>query len=175
MSFQNWLMFQENSLQNLYTSTIQAFPGVQKRQHAVHTIEIKEIISTPFLGMNTLFIKGLAQSDSGKEYNPIILFKNVNYHNNKIPNLAEITAKDGRNYFFEKLSLENTDVLVRCNCKDFHWRFSYTDHQNESLYGKVRKKYEAKINPGSSNPLELPGMCKHLMALTKSLVNILGE
>lgn len=170
MSFQKWLILQESNLQTLYKSTVQAFPSTTKRQHSIDPIQIVELTWTPFLGVKTLFIKGLAQSgESGKEYIPMILFKGVNYHNSKNErDWVEITANDGKDYVFERLGNDN-EVLVRCNCLDFQWRFNYFDHKNNSLYGKVRKKYEANVRPGSANPLELPGMCKHLIKLVQSL------
>lgn len=170
MRFNKWINLQESNLQDLYTSTVQAFPRTTKRQHAIDPVEIVEINWTPFLGVNTLFIKALAHSgESGKEYNPMILFKNVAYHPSKTnENWIEIAANDGQNYVFEKLNGDN-EILVRCNCADFSWRFNYFDHEDRSLYGKVRRKYEANVNPGSANPLEMPGMCKHLIKLTRTL------
>ena len=170
MRFHNWLVLQESNLQDLYTSTVQAFPRTTKRQHATDLVRIIELNWTPFLGVKTLFIKGIAHSEeSGKEYSPMVLFKGVNYHNAKDnQNWIEIVANDGRHYVFERLSNDN-DVLVRCDCNDFKWRFNYTDHIDTSLYGRVRKKYEANVNPGSANPLEMPGMCKHLIKLVQSL------
>jgi hypothetical protein len=131
------------------------------RQHATHPIVIRELRWTPFVGVKTLFIKGLAQNEE-REYGPCILFKGVNYQGKAV----KITASDGLQYSFDKLSLENTDVLVRCNCPDFFWRFNYYDHLDKSLYGTKRKKYESHGGP-PANPLELPGMCKHIMKMTK--------
>ena len=170
MRFQNWLLLQESNLQNLYASTVQAFPQTTKRQHAIDPIKIVELNWTPFLGVNTLFVKALAQNgENGKEYNPMILFKGVEYHNSKDhQNWVEIVASNGSHYVFEQIGRQN-EVLVRCNCADFKWRFNYFDYVDNSLYGRVRKKYEANVNPGSSNPLEMPGMCKHLIKLIQSL------
>lgn len=177
MRFENWLILQETNLQDLYTSTVRAFPRTTKRQHAIDPVHVLELFYTPFVGVKTLFVKGRVFSEeSGKEYNPIVLFKDVKFHALKEKkNWIQIEGKDGRNYIFEKI--QSNDVLVRCNCADFQWRFNYFDHIDNSLYGRVRRKYEADFNPGSSNPLELPGMCKHLIKLTKTLgyVGILEE
>lgn len=172
MHFQNWLLFKESNFQDLYTSTVNAFPKTTKRQHATDLIQIIELNLTPFLGVKTLFVKGVAHSEeSGNQYFPMILFKGVNYHNSKDnPNWIDV-ANNGRNYILERIDTKN-DVLVRCDCKDFYWRFNHTDHIDTSLYGRVRKKYEAKINPGSANPLEMPGMCKHLIKLMQTIGHI---
>ena len=169
MKFCNWMTLKESNLQDLYTSTVRAFPRTTKRQNSIDEINIASVSWTPYLGVRTLFVKGLAQNESNrKEYNPIILFKNVKYNDSKKQNFVEITASDGSKYFFQKLNNDN-EVLLRCNCMDFTWRFNYEDKRDSSLWGKVRKKYEAKERPGSSNPLQLPGMCKHLIKLAKSL------
>lgn len=170
MRFHHWFSLQESNLQDLYTSTVQSFPRTTKRQYATDLIRIIELNWTPFVGVHTLFIKGLAHSEeSGKTYSPMVLFKGVNYHGTKDnQNWIEIVANDGRYYVIERLNKDN-NVLVRCDCADFRWRFNYTDHIDTSLYGRVRKKYEAEMNPGSANPLEMPGMCKHLIKLANSL------
>jgi len=129
------LSFLESSVEDLYQSAIQAFPNTKRRQHATNPIVIKELRLTPFVGVKTLFIKGLAQS-ADKEYNTSVLFKGVNYNLDEV----KITASDGLKYNFGKLSLENTDVLLRCPCLDFHWRFNFYNHLDKSLFGIKRKK-----------------------------------
>ncbi len=151
-------LFAESSLEDLYQSAVEAFPRTTMRQHATHPIVITNLRWTPFLGMKTLFIKALAQNE-GREYSPIILFKKVNYNSDEV----KITDSAGIEFSFGKLSLENTDIVLRCNCKDFYWRFNYYDHLDKSLYGRKRAKYESKGIKPPANPLELPGICKHLM------------
>lgn len=157
------MMFNESSLDDLFTSAIRAFPNTTKRQFAVQPIVIETIRWTPFVGMKTLFVKGHARNED-RHYDTIILFKDVDYTNEQV----KIKASDGKIYRFAKLSMENTDVLVRCNCQDFKWRFNYYDHLDRSLYGPKRSKYEG-ISGIPANPKQLPGMCKHLMATTKVL------
>jgi hypothetical protein len=154
MNFENWLI--ESSLNDLYQSAVRAFPNTTKRQHAVDPIEIANLQWTPFLGMKTLLLRATAINEA-REYNPIILFKNVQYHVTRdVYGLIEIVDNMGTGHLIEKLSLENTDV-------------NYTDHQDQSLYGRKRREYHALHNPGSSNPQNLPGMCKHLIKLTQVL------
>ena len=80
----------------------------------------------------------------------------------------KITASDGLIYNFGKLSLENNDVLLRCNCNDFKCRFNFYDHIDKSLYGNKRKKYE-NLGGAPANPMKLPGMCKHIMKTAQAL------
>jgi hypothetical protein len=164
MMFKEWIKLNESSSQDLYDSAVEAFPNTTKRQHATQPIKISTIKWTPYLGMNTLFVKALAQNE-GREYNPIILFKGVKYLDE---GGISVMGDMGR-VFLEKLSLNDNHVALRCNCPDFSWRFNYFNHVDKSLYGRKRKKYEALYNPGSANPMEMPGMCKHLMKLSHVL------
>lgn len=158
-------MLFESSLQDLYQSAVAAFPNTTKRQHAVDPIVITNLKWTPYLGVRTLFIKGLAQNkDEGTEYNCLMLFKNVNYDGKEV----KITANNLQEYSFDKLSFENTDLVLRCNCPDFYWRFNYYDHVDKSLYGRKRAPYES-LGGAPANPKEMPGMCKHLMKMSKVL------
>ncbi len=146
-----------------------AFPNTTKRQYSTHPIKITEIKWTPFVGLKTLLIKGLAQNEN-REYNPLILFKEVDYTikpNN--PKAVVIIANDDKIYNFKKLSLENQDIILRCNCGDFSYRFNFYNHLDHSLYGRKRKKYESKGVGPPANPMELAGICKHLMKLSQAL------
>lgn len=155
--------FLESSALELYQSAVRAFPNTTKRQHATQPIVIKEMRITPFVGVKTLFLKGFAQNED-REYDSIIVFKGVNYGGKQ----TTVTASDGLKYSFDKLSLESTDVMLRCNCPDFYWRFNYYNHLDKSLYGSKRGKYESKGGL-PANPMELPGMCKHLMKMAEML------
>lgn len=165
MKFQTWL---ESSLNELKQSATLAFPNTNKRQHAINEIEISSIKITPYVGVKTLYTKALAQNvTNGKEYNSIILFKGLDYQEQKNKKNIEIIA-DGIHYYFNQLSLEDTQVLLRCDCEDFKNRFHHYNYLDKSLQGPNRKKY---IGQGlwEANPLHLPGMCKHLMKLVESL------
>lgn len=154
----------ETSLQDLYDSAVEAFPNTTLRQHATHPVVIKNLTWIPFLAMKTLFLKAIAQNET-REYNPIILFKDVRYDRPGV----WITASDGKEYRFEQLDPARNDVLVRCNCKDFQWRFNFYNHLDRSLYGRKRAKYESKGIGPPANPMNLPGQCKHLMKMVKVL------
>ena len=156
----------ESSLEDLYRSAVVAFPATRKRQHSTDLVVITELRWTPFVGTKTLFTKGLAQSgESGKEYSPIILFKRVNYGDDSV----KIVASDGLEYNFAPLSVENTDVALRCGCNDFRYRFGFYNHLDKSLYGRKPRKYESKGIGPPANPQKREGMCKHLIKMLKVL------
>ncbi len=162
------MLFNETSFSNLYKNIEIGFPTTKYRQHATHSIKIINFEWTPFIGMKTLFVRGIAESND-KEYSPMILFKRVNFSLNeeKHPNIVS----NGKKYHLNKISLENNDVLVRCNCKDFRYRFSYYNHKDKSLYGKVAPKYESLGLRGPINPHQVSGFCKHCIKLFEVLEN----
>lgn len=162
---QTWF---ESSLNDLYQSAVAAFPYTTKRQYAIDPIVITNLNWVPFLGMKTLFIKGLAQSE-GKEYGPTIVFKKVTYHDQQGVGKVSFTASNGQDYIIEQLDISDQDVLLRCNCGDYRWRWVHFNHLDKSNQGRDRKKYEALYNPGSANPTESIGMCKHLMKMSLAL------
>ena len=162
------MLFNETSFSNLYKNIEMGFPTTKYRQHATHPIKIINFEWTPFIGMKTLFVRGIAESND-KEYSPMILFKRVNFSLNEEKHVNIVS--NGKKYFFEKLSLENNDVLVRCNCGDFKYRFSYYNKLGKSLYGTVTSKYESQGLRGPINPQKVSGLCKHCIKIFEVLNN----
>ena len=163
-------MFLESSFNDLYKSTISAFKNCSLRQNATNPIVITNLEWTPFLGMKSLMIKGLAQNKhNGHEYNCFIVFEDVTYHDKISRGIIEIVEQMKKNYLLERLSTENTQILVRCSCPDFSWRGTHWNHERKSLFGRNRKKYEAFYAPGSANPSESEMLCKHLIKMMKVL------
>lgn len=159
------MILDESSLVQLYNSAVKAFPNTTKRQHATGPVQIVDLGWMPFFGMNTLFVNATAQNED-REYNTIVLFKKVNYGNG--PGYVRLVDSTGMPFSMRPIT-EEQEVLVRCNCPDFRWRFNYYDHIDYSLYGRKAPKYTAKTNRGPANPSELPGMCKHLMKMSESM------
>lgn len=157
----------ETSINELYHSALKAFPNTSKRQNSTNTIKIENLTWIPFQGVKTLFIKGLATNE-GRKNESIIVFKDVKYQLKEGKNIVQIIGSHGKKFFVEKLSAETNDVLIRCSCKDFAYRFNYYNHLDKSLFGRKRAKYEGK-ELWEANPLKLPGMCKHLIKMVKIL------
>jgi hypothetical protein len=159
---------QESSFRDLYRSTVSSFPKTTKRQNSIDPIKIVRLEWTPYLGLKTLYLKGLAQNtENSKEYYPIILFKGIKYSKNPGNNYVEIRDSRGKDYILEKI--DNNEVLVRCNCNDFFWRGNYADHLDGSLYGRKRAKYFPFSKRESVNPNNNTMVCKHIIKLYKVL------
>jgi len=158
----------ESTFKELYTSTVRGFPYTSKRQHAIDPIKIVKLEWIPYLGLNTLYVKGLAQNtENSKEYSPIVLFKDVDYSNSKAPGYVEIRDNNGRGYVLKRLM--DNEILVRCNCRDFFWRGNYADYLDHSLYGRKRSKYLPRTSRKPANPGNSRMVCKHIMKLYKVL------
>jgi hypothetical protein len=162
-----WL---ESSLLDLYRSAVEAFPRTGMRQHSTHTVRVEHVDWVPFKGVGTLFVKGLCRNE-GRKNECIVLFKGVDYREGESKGSVPIRSSDGRIIHVGTLSESGSEVFVRCSCPDFRWRFAHWNKMDKSLYGRGPRKYEAMFRPGSSNPEEMAGMCKHLMKMAK----ILGE
>jgi len=160
--------FLETSLSELYQSTVDTFPTTSKRQNSIDTVVIENLNWIPFLGVKTLFIKGLVKNE-GKKYDSIILIKNMKFEEKEGKNIIKIKMSDGKDYYVQKVKIDENDVSVRCNCGDFYWRGNYANSLDKSLYGRKRSKYETKTNRPPVNPGDSPIMCKHLIKMTKIL------
>jgi len=162
------MQYHESNLVDLYNSTVAAYPKTTLRQFATDPIVITKLSWTPFKGVKTLFVRGLAQNE-GAEYSPMILFREVDY--NAKSNIVHVYASDGLPYEFGKVVLKENNVTLRCDCPDYLWRWHHTNAVDKSNYGRDRKKYvkiEGSTRP-PVNPSELPGMCKHILKLVKVL------
>jgi hypothetical protein len=160
-------MLLETSLNDLYRTSVEAFPKTAMRQNATDTVVVDHLEWVPFQGVGTLFVKATVKNE-GRKNEAIILFKGVRYKEGRGRGVVPVSTNSGKTVFLEALSSKKTDVNVRCSCKDFQFRFNYYDHLDRSLFGRKRAKYEG-IGLWLANPSELPGMCKHLMKMTKAL------
>lgn len=170
MKFNEFVRLNESTVIDLYNSTVDAFPKTTKRQNSIDMIKIIEMNFLPYLGMRTLFVKGLAKNiDNQKEYTTVALFKGIKYLTKESKNSIKLIASDEKKYILETIKSDVNEVVLRCTCPDFYWRFNYYNSIDKSLYGRKRSKYESKSNERIANVNESPGMCKHLIKLIKSL------
>lgn len=162
------ILWLEASLEDLYQGAEKAFPKTLKRQHATNTVVVESLYWVPFQGVRTLFVKAMVKNE-GRKHESIILFKGVKYKEKEERGAVPLLTSIGKKVFVEQISATEDDVLVRCSCKDFYWRFLHFNKLEGALYGRDRSEYEALHSPGSSNPKEFPGLCKHLIKMTKVL------
>lgn len=165
----DYIRLDETTFTQLYNATIKAFPKTKYRQNDIYSIKVRNVKFVPYQGLNTLFISSLTENiEKNTEYKTIALIKNINYH--KLNNPIKIFDEYGKTILLEKPQIKKNDVLIRCNCKDFMWRFNFYNSKDNSLYGRTRKKYESKSSL-SVNPSKSIGVCKHLMKLFEHLLS----
>lgn len=172
MDFKLWL---ETSFAGLHQSAVNAFPNTQRRQHVTGTVQINDVRATPYLGVRTLLVRCEAdnRAGGGGVYRPVIMFRNVVYHQGPGPGIVEIVAADnGQTVYATPPTRTGNDVLLRCNCNDEFWRFRHYNWEDGSLQGPNRNPYVATGAGDPANPTQSPGMCKHLMRMYETLAQM---
>lgn len=85
-----------------------------------------------------------------------------------IPGLTQ-AYKTNPSYASLAGAIRNSDVQVKCNCKDFKYRYEYWVNKNDSLakVGDASEQYAINNKPNVTNPNDDQGpFCKHLIAVT---------
>lgn len=161
------LLKEELNFNQLQQHTKNFIPVTKKRQFAIDPIVITELKITPAVVSNKLTIQGVANSDSGKQYEPRIMFSNVVYEDEDQPDNITFRASDNRILHILPIDLRKSHVKVKCDCLDFYWRFATWNFANHALINKPPPPYTKK--PGSNRPpaniKKTPGLCKHLIKL----------
>lgn len=156
----------EVSISNLFLSAQRAFPYTKKRQHRLNNVSIRRLIWTPNEASKTLMVSGPGRDEDG-EYACSIEFQGVKYlpSDSSTSTTVEIKPGLGKTYYLEPLSLNTTNVKVRCDCKDFQHRFMYPNQKKRSLYGNPIPYTRKTDTRPSVNPTNAEGICKHLLKL----------
>ena len=159
----------EISYSKLERETWRGFPHTTKRLNAVQEIDVNTVTFLPYLGTKMLLVTSDVQNVvNGNVYRPLIALVGVKFSEKKVPGWFTFVS-DGKRYWCEPVPIETSNVRVRCQCGDFNYRFSWYDHRNKALYGQPFK-YQRKTDwYPPANPLEVPGVCKHIGRLARSL------
>lgn len=157
-----------SSVPDLEDNIERGFPETRKRQHATGEVSVSGIQYTPYVGMKMLHVKSRSSSN-GHAYQQALQFNGVEFDSADTPENATFPAADGSEYHVKPLQLTNHNCKVRCNCLDFHFRFAAYNSQDKSLVGRPPPLYQRKTNRPPVNPMQVPGMCKHLLKLVQEL------
>ena len=114
----------------------------------------KDASYVPFLGTRSVQTKAIVQSLDGKSgYTTQITFYDVN---------------EG-----EKPVFDINPVRVGCSCDSQYFYFSYANWLNNAHIGRKPRAYVPVSNPKRKmppkNPNNIPGICKHIMAMSLAL------
>lgn len=146
-----------------------AWPDTRKRQNATNEVSISNVEFVPYVGTKMLHVKSISNSN-GNQYKQALQFTQVTFANQDSPNVVTFQAADGQDAHAEPITLATHNVKCRCNCMDFHFRFANYNSADKSLVGRPPPLYQRRTDTRPPvNPMQVPGMCKHLLKLVSTL------
>ena len=132
-------------------------------------VEIRQITPTVRTKMMTVS----ANSRGTKLWQQVINFFKVDYveeQDQQHPLSAQ--TKQGQTVFAAQLRVTENPVTVRCNCPDFFFTWNYHDRNNpqgNALFGRIANYQRKTTTYPARNPIEVPGVCKHIIGVTERL------
>jgi len=163
---------EEVTLTDLERNIVFGFPNTKKRQHATDPVVIAELKLTPYTNSTDLLADAVAKSnESGKTYDPKVLFLDVVFQDEDTGDNITFTGSDGDIHNMTPISLSKSNVKVRCNCMDFYRRFASWNGSKGALFGKTPLPHQ-KVpgsNRGPANPEKVPGLCKHVIKTVQAM------
>lgn len=164
LSFKQFLF--ESTYKELESNVLSFKPKTKKRQHAVGPLTMSKMDVNAALGVKTLRFMADVNGSTGNIYKVTVQFNRVNFDGKQ----HKFKAKDGKEYTIDKLDLNSKDVMLRCQCLDFYFRFGYYNWKDKSIYGNRPKKYVRKTDWWPPvNPEKVPGFCKHVIRTIKEI------
>ena len=138
----------------------------------VTIIELKPVVRN-----KQMLIKAQAQGQAEQRlYEISVMFSGVLY-SPKQSNIFPIPVDlgQGEQMFMKLLKTDNTPVQVRCSCKDYRFTWAWYNKVNHGLFGRNFPPYVRKTNwMPERNPLKVPGVCKHVLAVFDKLTKEYG-
>jgi hypothetical protein len=165
------LILLELTLYQLNRSTQNGFDA--KRKQAAPRMNLTNVKYTPTMenGKQGLTVTSdCISGDSGNHYKQVIVFQKVKLLPEDSPQARTFEGPDGQPFHVDNYSLQAADVKVRCNCLDFYWRFTNFNFKQRALQGDPNPPYVRKTNRPPVNPMQKPGICKHIYQLLKTVV-----
>lgn len=157
-----WLA--EMNLSMLFTNTEAFHPRRIEASKDVHVLEVRYDLLPP----NSLVVKGTIGGLTDT-YQTIIKFLEISLKGRTPINTLKGVKK------ISKINPKSNDVEVFCGCPFFKWAFNTPDHQIDALFDPAknlrREQPIGSLRGRSPNPTQIPGLCKHLIALTNYLKN----
>jgi len=161
-------LLEDVSVNDIEQKTKQFAPNTKKRQNAVGPVQVQKMELVPFGPSGALEVRGAINS-SGKNYQSILMFSGLDYQQEDTNENVTFVGSDGEEHHIMPISLSAQNVKVRCTCLDFRWRFAMQHQQQGTLFGPGPEAYKTTSNRAPNNPNNIPGVCKHLLALASEL------
>lgn len=114
-------------------------------------------------GVRTLTFYGTVRSTrSFHSHSVILTFKNVKPTDG-------LTKEEIAAGFQPKPSLDKNEVMMRCSCLSYRFRFDYANRLHGAGTGARFRTYHRKTNRKPNNPNNLAGFCKHALEFVEYL------
>lgn len=166
----------EANLNQLQTNIERGFPKTRARQHRVNMVNVTKVEYFPYPMQNALLISAQVRGEE-RTYNSRMLFRDVEFLDADTETDVTFKATNNEEYHIMPLSRRLHDVELSCTCMDYSWRFWMQNYQQDTQFGKGPSPYRRKTPPPPqgrpyANPMEVTGMCKHLIKLADNLEQI---
>ena len=116
-------------------------------------------------GVKTItFFGEVGSSSKPSTYSVQVAFKGVEPTQN-------LTPEEIEHGFNPKPSLAENEVLMRCNCPSYRFRFDNANRSNGAALGARFPVYHKKTDRAPLNPDNTPGACKHCIEFINYLQN----
>jgi hypothetical protein len=146
------------------------FPDTKKRQHATNEVRIQRLQYTPILQRDILKINSTTNSNNGNTHTQVIEIRGVNFQPPNSGKTTSITDVSGEEQAITPAALNTSNVGVFCDCEDYQKRFANLNIRNNCHVGPPPQNYVRKTTTRPPvNPMNVPGMCKHVIAITDDL------
>lgn len=152
----------------LLGNTISNF--LSNRKQSSTKVQVIKTIFIPSFDNESLEVRATTYSKKQK-YRTVLLFDDIEWLDEPSNNSTEIIGSDNREYYLNRLPLNNIDIKVKCSCLDFYYRFAVWNHKDDSLIGDPPPPYIKKTNSPPVNPNRVPGVCKHIIKLLDKLIS----
>lgn len=163
------MLMLEMTLYQLDRSTINGFGP--EREVRANRVQVNKVTFTPSQGKSgtQLNVSANIRGTTGLPYVSTIVFQKVQTEPEDLPTNITVKGTDGQDIHLTSVSLNGSNVQVRCTCLDFYWRFAVWNHRKNSLYGPPPDPYVKTTERPPVNPSQKPGVCKHLYKLIQKL------
>lgn len=121
-----------------------------------------------------LIVKSQARPSSGESYSAYqsqIVFSGVGYSDVPSPDFPLTYNSPNGKIYLQKPTTRNT-VQIRCSCKDDYFMWQYPNKSKGALLGRFKPYVRKTADRPPRNPGNVPGMCKHTLALVKNLFSM---
>lgn len=163
----------EDNLAQLATNIERGFPRTRARQHRTNMVNVIKTEFFPYPQQFALLVKAVVRGEE-RNYNSRMLFRDVEYLDADSDLVVSFKATNGQDYHIVPVFRDLHGVELSCTCMDYAWRFWMQNYQKDTQFGQGPGPYRRKTPPPPegrpyANPMEVTGMCKHLIKLSDEL------